>query len=90
VGAGQPAADYENADGGPAGATMSWQRGGALACWRDDKLAAGRMTVLARWHDQELAAGRTMVLTRLCDNGVDGRADDGALASSAVPCLLAR
>jgi hypothetical protein len=34
--------------------------------------------------------GRTMVLARLCDDGVDGRADDGASASSAVPCSLVR
>jgi hypothetical protein len=26
----------------------------------------------------------------LCDDGVDGRADDGASASSAIPCSLAR
>jgi hypothetical protein len=31
-----------------------------------------------------------MVLARLCDDGVDGRADDGASASSAVPCSLAQ
>jgi len=34
--------------------------------------------------------GRTMVLACLCDDGVDGRADDGASASSAVPCSLVR
>jgi hypothetical protein len=77
VGAGQPAADRENVDRGLAGATTSRQLGGAvLACWRDDKSAAGRTTVLAHWRDDESAAGRTMVLACLCDDGVDGRADD--------------
>ena len=77
MGAGQPAADRKNVDGGLAGATTSWQLGGAvLACWRDDKLAAGWMTVLAHWCDDKLAAGWTMVLARLCDDGVDGRADN--------------
>jgi hypothetical protein len=67
VGAGQPAANRENVDGGIAGATMSWQRGGAvLACWRDDKSAAGWTTVLAHWRDDESAAGRTVVLACLC------------------------
>jgi len=89
VGAGQPAADRENDDRGPAGTTTSWQRGGALACWRDEKLVAGRTTVLAHWRDDKSAAGRTLVLARLCDNGVDGRADDSASASLAVPCSLA-
>ncbi len=57
--------------------TTSQQLGGAvLACWRDDKSAAGRTTVPAHWHDNESAAGQTMVLDRLCDDGVDGRADD--------------
>jgi hypothetical protein len=59
VGAGQPAADRENVDGGIAGATTSRRRGGAvlawrtmvLARWRDDELAAGRTTVLAHWRD---------------------------------------
>jgi len=91
VGAGQPAADHENVGGGLAGATTSRQRGGAvLACWRDDKSAAGRTTVLAHWRDDESAVGRTMVLARLCDDGVEARVDDGALASSAIPCSLVR
>jgi len=77
VGAGLPASDRENVDGGLAGATTSWQLGRAvLACWHDDKLAAGRTTVLSHWHDDESAAGRTMVLACLCDDGVDGGADD--------------
>ena len=77
VGAGQPAANRENVDGRLAGATMSWQLGGVvLACWCNDKLAAGWTTVLSHWHDDESAAGRTMVLACLCDDGVDGGADD--------------
>ena len=40
--------------------TTSWQRGGAvLACWHDDKSAAGRMMVLAHWHNEESAVGWT-------------------------------
>ena len=46
--------------------------------------------VLAHWRDDESAAGRTLVLARLRDDGVDGRADEGASASSAVTCSLAR
>jgi hypothetical protein len=57
---------------------------------RDEESAAGRMTVLAHWRDEESAVRRTMVLARLCDDGVDGRADDGALALLAVPCSLVR
>ena len=72
VGAGQPAADRENVDGGLAGAMMSRQRGGAvLACWRDDKTAAGRTTVLAHcslWHDDESAARRMVVLASWLDD----------------------
>ena len=37
-----------------------------LACWRDDKSAAGQKTVLAHWCDDESAAGRTMALAPLC------------------------
>jgi len=66
------------------------RRMAVLARWRDDKSAAGRTTVLAHWRDKELAVGRTMVLTRLCDDGVDGRADNGDSSSSAVPCSLVR
>jgi hypothetical protein len=61
-----------------------------LACWCDDKSAAGWTTVRTCWRNYELAVGRTMVLASLWDDGVDGRADDGALASSAVPCSLVR
>ncbi len=67
MGAGQPAADRKNVDGGIAGATTSRQQGGAvLACWCDNKSAAGRTTVLAHWREDESAVGRTMVLARLC------------------------
>ena len=59
-----------------------------LACWRDDKSAAGRTKVLARWRDNESVVGQTMVLACSCDNGVDGKADDGDLASLAVPRSL--
>jgi hypothetical protein len=72
VGAGQPAADRENVDRGLAGAMTSRQRGGAvLACWRDDKTAAGRTTVLAHcslWHDDESAARRMVVLASWLDD----------------------
>ena len=46
--------------------------------------------MLAHWRDEESAVGRTMVLARLCDDGVDGRADDSASALSAIPCSLVR
>jgi len=60
-----------------AGATTSCQLVGAvLACWHDDKSAAGWTTVLAHWRIDKLAAGRMMVLARLWDDGVDGRVDD--------------
>jgi len=72
VGAGQPAADRKNVDGGPAGARMSWQRGAAvLACWRDDKLA-GRTDDGAC----PLARGR-----------VDRRADDGTCLLVCRGCI---
>ena len=57
---------------------------------RDNESAAGRTAVLACWRDDELAAGWTMVLTRGRNNGVWGRADDGALALAAISCSLVR
>jgi hypothetical protein len=60
VGAGQPAANRENVDGGIAGATTSRRRGGAMLAWRT--------MVLARWRDDELAAGRTTVLAHWRDD----------------------
>ncbi len=46
--------------------------------------------MLARLRDDEWAAGQTMVLARGHDNGVGGRADNGALALAAIPCSLVR
>ena len=40
--------------------------------------------------DDESAVVQMMVLACLCDDGVDGRAVDGASASSVVPCSLVR
>ena len=55
-----------------AGATSSRHRGGAvLACWHDDKLAAGRTTVLAHcllWRDDESVARRMAVLASWLDD----------------------
>jgi hypothetical protein len=48
------------------------------------------MTVLAHWCNKESAVERTMVLARLCDNSVDSRANNGALALLAIPCSLVR
>ncbi len=60
------------------------------ACWRDDELVAGRRGVLACSRDGKSAAGQKMVLARGHDNGIGGRADDGALALAAIPCSLVR
>ena len=63
-----------------------------LACWHNNKLAAGRTAVFARWRNNESAVRRMVVLA--CwrdDKSAAGRmADNGALALSAVPCLLVR
>ncbi len=52
------------------------RRMAVLARLRNEESAAGRTTVLAHWRDEESAVRQTMVLARLCDDGVDGRADD--------------
>ena len=57
----------------------------SLACWRDDKSAAGRTTVLAHWRDVESAAGQTMPLARLCVGDASSKCKE---AGGAQDCIF--
>jgi hypothetical protein len=67
-----------------------WGRGRCSLAGATTSRWRGRTGVLACSRNDESAAGQTMVLARGRDNGVGGRADDGALALAAIPCLLVR
>jgi len=57
----------------------------SLACWRDDKSAAGRTTVLAHWRDVKSAAGQTMPLGRLCVGDASSKCKE---AGGAQDCIF--